>query len=427
MTGCQFKPPAIKLPIKLPFAAPQVQTACPGQTIGILIGADDDPIAIEQRAGYELALQEINADGGPGGCQLSLVYEAETSTGSQNQIHKAVRALVEDDKAIAILGGTASSASMHAASLVNYFATPLIIPATSGSHVLPNENHWAYRLNATDTIIGSAIIDLVKQELGAGKKFTIVFEDSTQGHDIAFNVANLLTLYEQQLVGYFPYETESTDFGELTDAIAESKPDILYLVLSQPEDARALMEAINDSDMPLPLMTFAHGGGFLSEDFLFTEEGEIDPLAENLIIAKQWTRESDTKAGKAVLQAFAEYDDKNDQETKPPSVYNLAAYKSLHVVAAALATGLDNNIVTWSDAAKIREILRQELSSYQEDSAFWGAIDFDTGGQDQASVALIQILDGEAVVVYPLDDADQSPVINLSALEEATPTPTPNP
>jgi hypothetical protein len=56
-----------------------------GLTVGVLIGADGDPLAEEQRDGYELALEEANADGGPAGCPLSLVYMPEEVSGSSTR------------------------------------------------------------------------------------------------------------------------------------------------------------------------------------------------------------------------------------------------------------------------------------------------------------------------------------------------------
>ncbi len=181
---------------------------CPGITVGVLIGGDADPIAQEQRDGYELALEQINADGGPGGCPITLAYELESSGDSQNQVERAIRSLVEERQAIAVLGGTSSEASMFAASLANRFLVPMLIPSGGGAYILPVENYWVFRLDAGDEAYSLAAFAKIKEDLGEGAGVEIVFEDTTYGNDAAVTAANAMEQQLLRLVNYIPFELE---------------------------------------------------------------------------------------------------------------------------------------------------------------------------------------------------------------------------
>ncbi|MEA4906749.1 MAG: ABC transporter substrate-binding protein [Anaerolineaceae bacterium] len=396
---------------RLPFSNPGKEI-CPGLAIGVLIGEDTDPIAQEQRNGYELALEEINQQGGPGGCQLSLVYQPESLAGSPNQIQKAVRSLVEEQNAVAILGATGNPASMYAASLVNYFSIPMLIPSAEGLHILPEDNHWAFRLSASDDAYTRGAFDMVKQELGAGQKVVILFEDSTAGHDIAVSAVSAITQAEMELSGYFPYSPEGVELEKLVEQIQAAQPDVLYLYFSQPDQVRVVLQAFRDAQAQMPLMTIAHAGGFVSRAILFAEAGSADPLVENLILATPWNLDPASSQTEAFLHAFqARYG-----QTASAGVYTAAAYQSLLALADALGKDLAVANVVSGNVELLRSTLQQNLMAYQGETLLWGKVAFTSSGQNQPAIELVQIVDGSPVVIYPAGESVQRPVIDLGGV-----------
>jgi hypothetical protein len=65
-----------------------------------------------------------------------------------DEVQVAVRELVEDEKVLALVGATSNEATMRAASLVNFFNLPMIVPTAGGDNLLPSNNLWAFRLSA---------------------------------------------------------------------------------------------------------------------------------------------------------------------------------------------------------------------------------------------------------------------------------------
>ncbi len=386
----------------LPFGKSTSLQTCPGLTVGVLIGGDADPLAKEQRDGYELALQEINAEGGPGGCPVSLAYEVESSSESQNQVERAVRALVEDHKAVAILGGTSSEATMFAASLANRFAVPMLIPSGGGMHILPSENFWVFRLDASDEASSTAAFQKLKEDRGPGAGVDIVFENTTYGNDAAVTAAGALELQQLKLVDYIPLDPAQVGYDGVIEAVGNDSPDVLYLIFSDPTQAQELLAALNKAALDIPVVV-AQGGGFASRAFLWDDKGAINPQAEGLTLVTPWIDHANTSAGAKFVGDFVVYTASASKQKTAPSVYSAQAYKSLMVLESALKNGSSSpNILTLRDLVKFREAARADLQGYRENKPLWGSIAFAAGGQNQtAAVYLIKVTNGKLVTIYP--------------------------
>jgi ABC-type branched-subunit amino acid transport system substrate-binding protein len=407
LAGCSL--PKVNLPA-LPFL--NRVKPCPGLTIGLLIAdTKTDPVAQEQNDGYTLAAQEINAAGGINGCKLALVTAQEASDENSVQTRQAVRDLVEDGQVIAILGGTTSVASMQAASLVNYFETPLLVPSAGGSHVLPTDNLWSFRLHAPEDAYAQQSFAMVKQELGDSRSVAVIFEDTTEGNDAAVAAVNTIEAMGLIVNGYYPIGLgDSAIYANLASQVTLTRPDVAYLIFSQPlqaADVRATLSALDRTYQPE--FTIVRSGGFASQSFL-SDEGTPNTLAENLIIATQWVSIQGVKDWDDFTQAFDEYTQKEYGQANTPSLYAIEAYKSLHIIAATAGQVLATGKATPTDTVKLRAALREALFAYQENSSTWGKITFSAGGQNPGEITLVQVKDGKFGIVYPPDKAEQIPV-----------------
>ena len=407
LAGCSM--PKVNLP-PLPFLN-RVQP-CPGVTLGVLMAdAKTDPIAQEQNDGYTLAAQEINAAGGINGCKLTLVTALEASDENSVQTRQAVRDLVEDGQVMAILGGTTSVASMQAASLVNYFETPLLVPSAGGAHVLPPDNIWSFRLNAGEDAYAQQAFAMVKQELGDARSVAVIFENTTEGNDGAVAAVNAIEALGLTVNGYYPIGLgDSAIYNNLAAQVTLTRPDVFYLIFSQPlqaADVRATLNALDKTYQPE--FTIVRSGGFASEAFL-TDEGAPNALAENLIIATQWVGLKGVKDWDDFNQAFDDYTQKEYGTSNPPSLYAIEAYKSLEIIASAAGQVLATGKASPTDVVKLRAALREALFAYQENSETWGKITFSAGGQNPGEVTLVQVQNGKFVIVYPPSNAEAAPI-----------------
>ncbi len=408
VAGCSSMP-------ALPFLPQASKFTCPNLTIGVLIGDDSDPIALEQRDGYDMALQEANADEGLKGCNMQLSFRSETEERDTSQVQQTVRDLVETDQALAILGGTSEAASMHAASLVNYFTTPMILPSAGGSHVLPADNHWAFSLSPNEDTYAQTIATMIKEQLGEGKRVSVLYEDSTFGNDAAVAAVNAIEGQNLVMDGYFTYDASQTDFSEIADQIANIQPDGLYLAFDQPDQVEVILKALKAAQVTIPL-TVARAGGFASRSFLWQDAATINPDAESLIIATPWISQANTGAGAEFVQHFEDFTQKTHGAASQPSLYSAEAYKSLKILVSILSTELasDPDFST-QNLQKQRETLRSQLQAYHENTPPWGTIGFTAEGQNQGDIYLQQVFNGSLVTVFPSTVAERAPIISLSS------------
>jgi branched-chain amino acid transport system substrate-binding protein len=397
------------LPSWVPFVNQVSTYTCESLPVGILIGGENDPYALEQRDGYELALQEINAAGGVNGCPLALIYQEETMTGNPGYTQTAVRSLVEDSQVLAVVGGTSETASMYAASLINYFEVPMLIPSAGGTHILPAENLWAFRLSASEAATAQTVFQMLKDELGANKKVAILFDDSTFGHDAAVTAVAEMEIQGLVVAAYMPYNTSDLAYADIMQELQMAMPDVLYIIFKQPQQAESILSALQENRVQ-PSMIIARGGGFATYAFLTTNEGGLNPLAENLVIATQWDVDLGDQRVQNFLQAFSDFSDEKYGQPHFPTQYNVEAYSSLVVLAGALQKTMDSPDVNMLDISSARLGLRQALQAYKTNLTPLGSIDLGTQGQNQSLVYLFQVIEGELVIVYPPDQAVHTPI-----------------
>lgn len=372
---------------KLPFAAAAQIAPCPGLKIGVLIGEEGDSLAEEQRNGYDLALEEANADGGPSGCKLSLVYLPEEVGGNTSQVYQAVRNLVEEEQVVAILGGTSSTASMMAATLVNRFSLPMLVPNTSNMTALPEKNYWSFRISPDDEMYSQAVFEKVKEELGEEKTITVLFEDTSAGHDAAVTAAEMAAEQGMTVMQYTPLRS-SQSVKDLVDAwVSDAPPDVLYLIINDPDEALELLQALSQVNSALPL-TFLQGNGFVNQTFMEQSKNLLGSRSSQMLVVTPWV--AGTADAENEFQAdYAGYTLQKYGEARPATPESAMAYNSLRILQMTIRSGSASwNAMTVADITAARESLRTDLQAYRENNPTWGNIAFTTGGQNQAEVYL---------------------------------------
>lgn len=400
LTGCSV----IK---KLPFGAAAQITPCPGLTIGVLMGADGNELAEEQRDGYELALEQANADGGPAGCKLSLVYMPEEVGGSSNQVYQAVRSLVEEQQVVAMLGGTSSTTSMLAATLINRFSVPMLIPNTSSMAALPENNYWTFRVSADDQMYSQAVFDRIKKELGEEKSLAILFEDTSAGHDAAVTAAEMAAEQGMTVMKYSPLDSSQSGSVIVYELLKDTPPDVLYLIINEPDQALEMLQALNKIRDSMPL-TFLQGNGFVSRTFLEKSKELLGDETGQMLAVSSWADQASEDGENAFQAAFAAFTKNKYGAARQPTVHSAMAYNSLRILQMAIRNGS----ATWNgssaaDISAAREALRTDIQAYRENTPAWGGITFTTGGQNQAEVYLQKLNEIPVMSLIPNQEEHQ--------------------
>lgn len=350
-------------------------------TLGVITSmtGKDSEFGKAQKEGYEIALDEINKNGGILGKQVKLVYLDDQS--SAQEAAKDVDQLVSQYHAQLILGPYSSGSALAVVKKADTYKLPDIVPTATAANVTETGSKYVFRVCATSDDYAQAIIDLLKQR-GDAHTIAIVHEDQNFGASAEKAMVKDAQAAGFQIVDDESYSTTDLDYKAMLNRVKTKNPDVVYFA-SYSKDAVALMKQAQEVDLNAKYFTAA-GTGFSVSDFP-TNAGSA---AEYTLAAGQWDPSAKWTGSKEFDQHIV------DKFKHHPSYHDMEAYASLFVAKAAI------DKAGAYDSTKIRDALTQ----VQLDTAF-GPIKFDETGQNHHPVIVTQVQSGKYVTVYPADAA----------------------
>jgi ABC-type branched-subunit amino acid transport system substrate-binding protein len=255
-------------------------------TDGVINWKEASQLSLEQHAGLLLVK--------PTGAMI--LQGKECGEGDkQDDIQVAIRKMAEVDNDVAVIGSTTNEATVRAASLVNFFNIPMIIPTANGDNLLPSNNLWAFRLSAPGSDFAEYLFGSVLAQESQGSengitldpdlKIAIIYEQNTFGESAAVAAAQAAMKQLMKIVVYRSFPANTSDvikLNEIASQMQENNVKLAYLITSNPEDATALVRSfaaiINTENMPVLV---GQSGGFSSRVFLESA------YAENVYVLRQ--------------------------------------------------------------------------------------------------------------------------------------------
>jgi len=363
------------------------------------------PIAQEQYAGYTLAAQNLK--------DYSFTDILASEGNQTDDVQIAIRGMVEDPEnpIAAVIGGTSNEATMRAASLVNFFNVPMVIPTADGDNLLPSNNLWAFRLSAPGSAYANYLFGtlLTKAEFGSDPEITdelprlniaILYEGNTFGESAA--VATVRAAMELGLgVGVYasfpPVTPDAARLNILLNRVETEGIHLVYLISNDPGVAKTLVQLFNSRIPALsrPVLV-GQSGGFASQDFIDS------PEAEGIYILRQQLVPEDCPANiKSIYEA---------QTYAAVTLLDLAVEQ---VIGSQTASTWDASINNFIDKAlnkqtdrvtDFREKVRDDLKQTDTIVPCVGKVSFENTGQvKNPSFEVITVINGETII-GPIDD-----------------------
>lgn len=371
------------------------------QAVGVLSSSADsqeildaDAIAVEQQAGYALSMEE-----GDGGYRLVQTVEGNR----QGDVQTAVRSMVEEESVLAVVGATTNEATVRAATLVNFFNVPMLVPSAGGENLLPSNNLWVFRLSAPSSEYASYIFGSVLQQLAAGSKrdneessaenaglkLAIVYERDTFGESAAVETARAAMKQSMGIAFYNSFPPSGFDADQLATLAREVKTSgahLVYLICDDPGEAKMLVAALREAfGAGVAPVLIGQEGGFASQSFLNAAQ------ASGVYVVRQAID---------LTECPAEVD----------SIYEAQTYASIYLLKEAIKQAEESqpgrtwlSSLTKKKADPIttrRERLRDSLKQINVSAPCIGQVSFDNSGQNkQPRFELLLVDDGKSVVV----------------------------
>jgi branched-chain amino acid transport system substrate-binding protein len=353
----------------------------------------------QQQAGFQVALDEINAAGGINGQQVEMLLEDSAS--DVNKGLAAAENLVNEGVGV-VLNEYSSSIVKAQAEYFTREQVPNIIVSASDVSITKPGSDYVFRINPSTEEYAKVLFQIFSENsitsvaILAG---TGAFEKSVQDSSIAQAEAAGI-----QVVGNQNYDKGLTDFRPILNGFKAQNPDAVLLVGYQ-EDSVAVMRQAQE--VGLNPKVFAGGAaGFALPAFI---EG-AGPASEFVVTATAWVPGL-TEGGPELrdrLSAALGGDE--------PTYHAAQAYAAMLVAADAISR---------AGSATDREAIRAALLETNLETAYANITftEFD-GYKNQNPVPMVaqqvQMVDGSLtfVPIYPKDAFDGELIFPTPAWEE---------
>ena len=342
----------------------------------------------QHRAGFAVALEDVNAAGGVNGRPVELLLEDDTS--DLNTALIAAEGLIGRDVPL-VLGAYSSSITNP---LSQYFASeelPFLVFTSSADNITAPGNEWVFRLNQSASAYAEVLFDIFDAQREAGaelERIALIAGNGNFETSVADAAVRLAEERGYEIVENESYDRGVTDFRPILNRFKSAEPDVVFMV-SYAEDSTAIMRQAKE--VGLDADVFAGGAaGFALPSFI---EGAGD-AAEHVVTATAWTEDV---AYPGAAELFARLQEQLDGHA--PSYHAAQAYAGLITAVDALSRAEDLS----------PEAVRQALEATDLPDTAYGPIQFvDEGGfTNQNPVAMVaqQVQDGTFVTVFPSEIA----------------------
>ncbi|MEI5997047.1 ABC transporter substrate-binding protein [Paraburkholderia bengalensis] len=174
--------------------------------------------------GVKMALDDANNQAR--GRRVDLVWYDEPNPQSAQQ---NMQKLIEQDKVIAVIGGTNSGTSLAMSSVANRTKTPYIAPNAAARELTGSScNPYTFRVLSPTPVTCRA---LAPSLLAIGKKWHFLVANYAYGQDIQRSMSDLLKQSGGTITGADVTPLNTTDFSSFILKIRQSKPDVVMLGL----------------------------------------------------------------------------------------------------------------------------------------------------------------------------------------------------
>lgn len=333
------------------------------------------------KKGMDLAVDEINAQGGVRGRPLAILYR--DSRGLPSAGVEAATQLIDGEGVSAIIGDLLSEVTLEVAPLAEKRQVVLLSPAASAPR-LTQAGLYFFRNYPSDALEGALLAQFASEKLRL-LDLVVVAVANAYGQGLKESFLRYYTGPNREVHKVINFPEGSPDLASIAAQVEEVHPDGIYLIACAPDRQRILQEL-----RQRPGVTARILGTRDSRDIILAGaslvEGMIFPLDEY-----------DPESPDPAAQDFvSKYRQKYNDEV--PGLWAAQAYDATRLLAMAM----DQAGGTYGQDVQIK------LSSIKGFRGATGATDPDANG-DVARYPKIFIVQNGAFVPYEQYEAAQSP------------------
>ncbi|WP_340539087.1 ABC transporter substrate-binding protein [Nocardioides sp. GXZ039] len=378
------------------LSASLVLAACNGDSggsedaieVGVVIPLSGPTAGVGEyiQRGYELAQEEINADGGIDGRDLEFKFgdhAGDPATGARE-----ARTLVQQDKVVALTGSYESGVTLVVAQTAEQLKAPYIVPYSSATSITESGFTYTFRTRPPLPEWAKTMTDFLTWQADNGgqpvEKVGLLVDGTEYGdtaaaaYEEAAQAAGLTVVDKRTLT---QGDTNlSAQMTQLRNSGAQAILASTYL-----ESSMGAIRTLDSLDWDVPYMTV--GSGIVAPAFF-----DLGELANGVTSTTSWASTIDNEASKKFAEA---YKAKYDAEPTDDAAY---AYAAAYLIKEAIEKAGED-----ADAEAIAETLR--TAEFTSEGAniipTGGTLKFDEKGQAHPAILMAQAEDGVWNSVFP--------------------------
>ena len=377
------------VPTFLRAQAPGIKIASIQPVTGVI-----SDIGISMRRGNQLAVENINAQGGiksKGGTTLKLLL-ADTEAKEEMARSETERLIKEG--AVCLVGPFLSANAITIATLCEQRGIPFVMDVAAADDITQKGFKFTFRVFPTSSNFASNML-LYMGQMMKEKNISKIKGVVTNTGDLFGRVqgATFLKFIKEknfpiEVLGHIEYPLGIQDLSAEVSKIKALKPDVLFPV-ARPGDAKLMIRELYKQRVELQGIISPGNPGWYDPEFI----RDTKALSEYIMNNVPWYNPQ----GKMYKQVNAEFSKK--YPGKYIDTYSGYAYLGVLVIADALER---------AKSTKPEDIVVALRKTYlKQDLMVGGAVTFDQRGDNvNADSALVQIIEGSIKVVLPQKAAE---------------------
>jgi len=341
---------------------------------------------MDQKMGYELWQEKINKSGGLLGRKVELViYDDRSDPMTGARLYEK---LITDDKVDLLMGPYGSSVTAAVSTVTEKYKMVLIAPGASSNEIWERGYKYVFQIITPSRYILRSALEIAK--VNGYNNIAVANADSAFSGNSAKGTLEIIEELGLNLVTHEEYPLEVKDLSSLILKIKSAEPDVVISISYLP-DATLFVRQAKDANLTPKLFQFAGTGPSLP-DFCKA----LGEDANGMVGTSQW------EPG-VTYSGSQEFVDSFNKKFPEASV----SYSTASGYAACEILGIAVEEVQSLDQEDIREaVLALDIVTP------FGRFKVDPeGNQIGHATVLVQVQDGERVVVWPEEVAEKEIIL----------------
>lgn len=333
--------------------------------------------------GAELAIKEINDNGGIDGKEIELISADNKSENAEAT--SAALKLIEQDEVVAMIGPATSGNTVATVELAAENKIPLVTASGTAPNITVNDkgdvNEYAFRTCFIDPFQGTVAANFASDELGV--KNVAIFADNASDYakGLAASFKDQIESNGGAVVAEEAYVAKDTDFRTQLTNLKSKNPDFIFIP-GYYEEVGLIVKQARELGIDVPLMG---ADGWDSPTLVELAGG--DALNKTYITNHYSSEDPDEKIQKFV-EAF-----KSENGDVAPNAFNALGYDTVYYLADAIERADELS----------GEAIKNALAETKDLSLVTGTFSVDENHNPVKSATVLEFVDGAQVFNSKID------------------------